>query len=112
MGTSIFVLTLGVFVRRHAYLVAGRLQDVLALIQVLGVNQAARRSERQLMEILQCKPTSGVAKWSEVAMSHPEFFRVAGQSRDSVCLVARHAAGGQEDERILPPDFIEVLTRL
>jgi len=94
------------------YLVLGRLQDVLALIQVLGLHPKARRSEQQLFDILQCAPSCGLVRWSDVALRHAEFFRVAGQNQDSVCLAARHAAGEQDEERVLKPEFVDGLLRL
>jgi hypothetical protein len=99
-------------VEKYPYLLRGRLQDVLALIQVLGFNPAARRTENQLVEILQCAPECDLVRWSDVAARHSEFFRVAGQNQDSVCLAARHAAGERDDERKVPARFVEVLMRL
>ena len=96
----------------YGYLPPGRLQDVLALIQVLGLGATARRSESQLMDVLQSAPASGISRWSEVALRHPEFFRVSGQNKDSVCLAARHAAGERDEERILPDGFADGLMRL
>src|SRR5262249_9076509 len=52
---------------------------------------------------------SGLPRWSDVAEQHPEFFRVAGQNRDSVSLAARHAAGENEEERRLPLEFVQRL---
>jgi hypothetical protein len=46
-----------------------------------------------------------------VAQQHPEFFRVAGQDRNSVSLAARHAIGDNEAERSLPMDFVQQLMR-
>ena len=94
------------------YLVPGRLQDVLALIQVLGLHPSARRSEQQLCEILQSAPSCGLIRWSDVALRHAEFFRVNGKNQDSVCLAARHAAGDADEERLLKPEFVEGLLRL
>jgi len=96
-------------VRKAGYLEAGRLQDVLALIQVLGLAPSPRRSEKQLAETLQGSPASGLPRWSDVAEQHPEFFRVAGQNRDSVSLAARHAAGESEEDRRVPLEFVQRL---
>ena len=94
------------------YLLPGRLQDVLALIQVLGLHPSPRRSESQLRdEILESSPVSA-KRWSDVALGHPEFFRVAGKNQDSVSLAARHAFGEREDERKLPVGFVESLLGL
>ena len=98
--------------RGMGYLEDGRLQDVLALIQVLGLHPKARRSESQLMEILLCAPSCKLPRWSDVALRHPEFFRVSGEKQDSVCLAARHAAGERDEERVLRPEFVEGLLDL
>ena len=96
-------------VRESGYLKIGRLQDVLALIQVLGLAPSPRRSEKQLAEAMQSSPASGLPRWSDVAGQHPEFFRVAGQNRDSVSIAARHVAGESPDERHLPLEFVQSL---
>ncbi len=96
----------------HSYLESGRLQDVLALIQVLGLHPRPRRSELQLFEILQSAPSCKLPRWSDVALHHPEFFRVAGDNQDSICLAARHASGEREEERVLNPDFVNGLLKL
>ncbi len=50
------------------YLIAGRLQDILALIQVLGPSPAPRRSEKHLTELLKQTPNlSRMDRWSQVA---------------------------------------------
>jgi hypothetical protein len=95
--------------RGGGYLANGRLQDVLALIQVLGLAPSPRCSEKQLADALQGSPASRLERWSDVAEQHPEFFRVAGQKRDSVSLAARHAAGETEEERRLPLEFVQRL---
>jgi hypothetical protein len=95
------------------YVNAGRLQDVLALIQVLGFCPQPRRSETQLQEVFQGTPSSpGMARWSDVAVRHREFFRVAGEHKESVSLSARHAAGANEEERVLPPEIVQKLLEL
>jgi len=87
------------------YLVPGRLPDVLALIQVLALDEHTHRSESGLQSELQGMPQSA-ASWTEVAQSHPEFFRVRPQAQNAVSLVARHVI--PEDAagfRALPPEF-------
>jgi hypothetical protein len=91
------------------YTAKGRLQDVLALIQILGLDPKPRQTEKEPMEALQCAPRSKLPRWSDVVAEHPEFFRVAGKDRNSVSLAARHAAGNSEAERILSTDFIQRL---
>jgi hypothetical protein len=82
--------------RSQAYLSPGRLEDVLALIQVLGLDGPTHRGEKALQEALEGTPQS-VRTWTEVAKAHPEFFRVYPGKEDlSVSLVARHTVGGEE----------------
>lgn len=88
------------------YLVSGRLPDVLALIQVLALDEKTHRTEEGLRSELQGMPQSA-ASWTEVAQSHPEFFRVRSEATHPVSLVARHVV--PEDAtgfRLLPPEFI------
>lgn len=74
------------------YLKAGRLADVLALIQVLAFDRDTSRSEDGLFTELQRNPTNG--KWVEVATDHPEFFRVRDKKAKipRVALIARYVA--------------------
>jgi hypothetical protein len=60
------------------YLNPNRLADVLALIQVLALDEHVHRSEDGLQSELQGQPKSG-RSWTEIARSHPEFFRVRPQ---------------------------------
>lgn len=84
----------------------GRLVDVLALIQVLGLDEHAHRSESGLRDELQGNPRSATT-WTEVAKEHPEFFRVKPTGEHVVSLVARHVTPKNErDVRYLSPDFI------
>ena len=56
------------------YLIPRRLEEVLALIQVLGLDEEfTRRSETSLERDLQGKPRSA-QNWKELAKQHPEFF--------------------------------------
>ena len=81
------------------YLEPGRLEDVLALIQVLGLDSLSYRSESGVEEDdgsgglqseLQGSPTSA-KKWTELAKQHPEFFRVNESKKYPLSLVCRHA---------------------
>jgi len=67
-----------------------RLQDVLALIQVLGLNEHSHRSDEGLVEELSGAPRSE-ASWIAAAEDHPEFFRVRAAGEHRVSLVALHA---------------------
>ncbi len=73
--------------RRNAYLQEGRLEDVLFLIQYLGLGKSYSLEQ-------DTKP-DGVAprsspdqRWVTVARDHPEFFRVT--DKDSVTLALRY----------------------
>lgn len=89
-----------------SYTQPGRLQDVMALLQVLGLDEQSHRSEDGLQSELQGKPRSGPL-WVEVAQEHPEFFRVKPEGEKRVSLVSRHVTPKNEKEiRQLPPEFI------
>jgi|SRR5579863_83969 len=91
------------------YTKAGRLQDVLALIQVLSLDDDAHRSESGLFRELQANPSSSTS-WTTLASEHTEFFRIAGEERNSVSLVARHVVPRDEHGiRKLPSDFVHLL---
>jgi len=85
------------------YLAPNRLADVLALIQVLALDEYAHRTEGGLNSELQGPPKSG-GTWTDVAMMHPEFFRVQPESTHPVSLVSRHVL--PDGSRHLPADFI------
>ncbi len=78
------------------YLEAGRLADVLALIQVLALDPHAHRSESGLQEELQGVPRSGDTG-TTVAQMHPEFFRVRREGEHRVSLIARHVLPKTEE---------------
>ena len=73
------------------YLIGGRLEDVIALIQVLGLDEHAHRSESGLHRELQGVPMSATT-WAEIAASHPEFFRAAKKGEHPISLVSRHVS--------------------
>lgn len=83
-----------------SYLAEGRLADVLALIQVLALDEKTHRSEDGLASELQGPPRSA-QKWPQIAERHPEFFRVRPLGEHRVSLVARHVAPSEEDSH--PP---------
>jgi Flp pilus assembly protein CpaB len=92
------------------YINPGRLADVLALIQVLALDDRTHRSESGLSRELQVVPRSA-ASWLDVADEHPEFFRVAKGKKSPLSLVARHVLPEDDDEerRVLPADFTRTL---
>jgi hypothetical protein len=85
------------------------LEDVIALIQVLGLDKHVHREENALHEALNDKPSSAES-WCDLARRHPEFFRVyPGRTADSVALIARHLAGTAEEGPGLTPEYIHGL---
>jgi hypothetical protein len=96
--------------RTKEYLIPGRLEDVVALIQVLGLDpEHARRSDKALEEELQAKPASA-QRWSDVAKQHTEFFRVNVQHEYPVSLIARDVGKRTGDRR--PPLSVEFVQEL
>lgn len=102
------------------YLKAGRLSDVLALIQVLALDPSTHRSEigktseklRGLQGELQGGPASDET-WTAIALEHPEFFRVNEEKESPISLVARHVTPkNSEGVRELSGDFIGKLLEL
>jgi hypothetical protein len=90
------------------YTKTGRLADVLALIQALGLDPDARRSEVGMTQELQGKPQSAT-EWLTLAKEHREFFRVA-EREHGLSLIARHVLPRVGEQRpSLPPDFVGVL---
>jgi hypothetical protein len=77
--------------RAGAYLTPGRLGDVLALIQVLALDEKSHRSKDGLASELQGNPRS-TENWRLVAQEHPEFFRVRPDGEHIVSLIARHVS--------------------
>jgi len=68
----------------------GRLADVLALIQVLALGEATKRSEEGIDTAVLAAPSSAKS-WPSMAAEHPEFFRVDPNSKHQLSLVARYA---------------------
>ena len=96
------------------YLSERRLQDVLALIQILGYGAEPDLTPRQICLALQDVGEDGnpaeerLWHWESVARAHPEFFRVSGKSA-SVSLAARFAAGKEPSARQLAPEVVQRL---
>jgi hypothetical protein len=97
---------------KSEYLLPGRLANVLALIQVLAMDEHAHRSEDGLKSELQGLPRSA-GTWPEVAQKHPEFFRVKPDGEHRVSLIARHVTPRDESGRHpLPADYTSKLLEL
>jgi hypothetical protein len=71
------------------YTKPGRLSDVLALIQVLAIDEHSHRSEPGIKRELQGNPSSSDS-WITLAKEHPEFFRVTLEGEHLLALIARH----------------------
>lgn len=96
---------------KRPYLKEGRLADVLALTQVLALDEHTYRSEKGLTDELQGSPVSAPS-WREVASDHPELFRVSVKDDPLVSLTARHVMPKDQGHRQpLPADFTQQLLR-
>jgi hypothetical protein len=91
------------FFRRHArwaYLKPGRFEDIIALIQVLALDESVYRGESALERELSGKPRSAKT-WLEITQQHSEFFCL-GVKGDSAALVLR-AYGDRDEKKKLSP---------
>lgn len=79
------------FIKKEKYVKDGRLEDVLSLLQVLALDNAAHRNESALKKILFSDPVSADS-WRSLAKDHPEFFRVAEGKSHNISLVTRHVS--------------------
>ena len=86
--------------KKEKYLKEGRLEDVLALIQVLALDKDSHRSEEGLKLELLAQPNSANS-WTQLAKEHQEFFRVAKDKTNSIALVSRHVSENSAVKR--PP---------
>jgi alpha-ketoglutarate-dependent taurine dioxygenase len=93
------------------YLREHRLADVLALVQVLSLDEDAHRSETGLRTELQTAPRSA-ATWTDLATEHPEFFRVTPEGEHRVSLLARHVTKRVNDKHpVLEGGHVDSLLR-
>lgn len=91
------------------YTKSGRLADVLALIQVLALDQHAHRSLSGIDDELQAKPGSSDS-WIDVAKEHPEFFRIRKDGDHILSLVSRHVLPeNQKGIREMPSGLVQSL---
>lgn len=92
---------------KYPYAQNGRLADVMALIQVLSLDNLAHRGESGLNDELQGPPKSADT-WEEIAEQHPEFFRTKDEGTHKVSLVARHVQQQNSDGKrdTLKSDFV------
>ena len=76
---------------KNKYIKDGRLEDVLALIQLLALDKDSHRSETGLQSELPERPHSAES-WMQLAREHQEFFRVVETKEHPISLVTRHVA--------------------
>ena len=95
--------------KKSKYLADGRLEDVLALIQVLALDENSHRSESGLQSELPDRPDSANS-WLDLAKQHQEFFRVVESKTHPISLVTRHVAEDAGKKRPpLSPEHTQAL---
>lgn len=95
--------------KNSKYLKDGRLEDVLALVQVLALDKASHRSEEGLQSELPARPSSSES-WFQLAKEHQEFFRVVGGKKNPISLVTRHVSEEVAEKRPpLSPEHTQAL---
>jgi hypothetical protein len=99
--------------KANKYLTPNRLSDVLALIQVLALDEYAHRSTKALISELQGNPQSA-ENWQTIAKEHSEFFRVSDDNKYNISLVARHVLPNIDDSKKpqLSPEYTSKLLEL
>jgi hypothetical protein len=90
-----------------SYLLSGRLEDILVLIQVLASDHRFQIESERMSNDLQSNPRSA-ENWAAVAQDHPEFFRVSGKGR-ALSLVIRYASRDKVGERAPVKNMIKPL---
>jgi hypothetical protein len=91
------------------YLKDHRLEDVLALVQVLALHENSHRSEKGLQSELPSRPNSA-SSWMELAKEHHEFFRVVEGKKFPISLVTRHVSEESGNKRpALSPENTQTL---
>ena len=93
---------------KEKYTKKHRLEDVLALIQVLALHEHSHRSNSGLEGELPQKPRSANS-WLELAKDHQEFFRVSENKTHSISLIARHASLKESKRERLNPEQTQTL---
>lgn len=95
--------------KNSKYLKEGRLEDVLALIQVLALDKDSHRSEEGLKSELPARPSSSDS-WLQLAKEHQEFFRVVDGKNHPISLVTRHVSDEAGQKRPpLSPEHTQTL---
>ena len=94
---------------KEKYLKENRLEEVLAMLQVLALDKRPYRSESGFKAVLSDKPISSSC-WIDLAKEYPEFFRVADDKKFPVSLVTRYVSTGEEMNRpALSPEHTQAI---
>lgn len=99
---------------RNPFLKPRRLQEVLALVQVLSLHRYPYRSAHGIEQDAKGSPESA-ADWKALALEHPEFFRVDNSKEHQVSLIARHSvasAASELDGASLAADLAKIAIEL
>jgi len=91
-----------------------RLQDVIALIQVLSFEETALRTEDGLEIVIGKPKSSKKGNWEDIAVEHPEFFRFNKEVPFPFSLIARYAKPpkGNGQREVLSIDYVLCLLNL
>jgi hypothetical protein len=95
------------------YLIPGRLEDVVLLIQLLAADERGQIYDDTIQRELGIGPASADAKnWASVAGEHPEFFRVSGEtSNKAIMLLAKFAMRKSANDPA-PQELLTTLIRI
>lgn len=93
---------------KEKYTIKHRLEDILALIQLLALHEHSHRSNSGIESELPQKPRSAES-WLKLAKDHQEFFRVVEKKTNSISLIARHASLEDSKRARLSPEQTQTL---
>ena len=91
---------------KDAYLIPNRLEDVIFLIQYLGLRESATLAAETVVETDPRSP--GCDKWWQVAKDHSEFFRVVKTS-NTINLNLRYALAESSKKEPLKLEVVQNL---
>jgi hypothetical protein len=92
------------------YLVSGRLEDVVLLIQFLAADERGQVYDDTIRRELGVGPASlGASNWAMVAREHPEFFRVSGDTDNKAISLLAKFALRKADEKHPPRELLTSL---
>lgn len=96
--------------KKEKYQIPHRLDEVIALIQVLAIDKRTHRSEDGLWVAFQREPLSA-KDWTTICTEHPEFFRVSkGEGVEvPVSILANHTFPKEENRIIVDAEYIKML---